>query len=79
MNKSKNAFSYFYKAKPEDKDEKFWKNWKAVCEKRHMIYVDSVEIAGLMNDESYKSKIIYKRDTFKCMVLTKKSEFNNFI
>lgn len=38
-----------------------------------------VEIAGLMNDESYKSKIIYKRDTFKSMVLTKKSEFNNFI
>lgn len=38
-----------------------------------------IEIAGLMSDKTYRSKILYKRDTFKCFVLTKKSEFNNFI
>lgn len=32
-----------------------------------------------MSDKTYRSKILYKRDTFKCFVLTKKSEFNNFI
>lgn len=32
-----------------------------------------------MTDKIYRSKILYKRDTFKCFVLAKQSEFETFI
>lgn len=38
-----------------------------------------IEIAGLMSDNTYRSKMIYKRDTFKCFVLKKEKEFEHFI
>ena len=38
-----------------------------------------IELAGLLSNKIYKSKILYKRDTFKCFVLKTVSEFEHFI
>ena len=38
-----------------------------------------IEIAGLMPKKLYRDKMLYKRDTFGCFILTKKSEFVKFI
>ena len=38
-----------------------------------------IEIAGLMNDEIYRSKMQFKRNTFKAFILIKQNEYQDFI
>lgn len=38
-----------------------------------------IEIAGLMNDEIYRSKMQFKRNTFKAFILIKRNDYQDFI
>lgn len=38
-----------------------------------------IEIAGLINDEQYKSKILYKREVYGSFILIDENKYDDFI